>query len=358
LRADEFPIGALSAATGVNIETIQYYEMIGLMPAPPRNEGRQRVYDATHLKRLSFIRRGRELGFSLDQIREPLGLVDRGGHHLRPRQGNDRHARRRHPRFANRPKQIVEFALDHPTGGMALGTVAEAAERAGVQPSAIVRFARAMGYGGFTEMQQVFRSRLVASFAPSYKEPISGLRRDRRFREAKNPRAVLARLASEGTVALESLQDGVREKDLVRAVIDRNLLTTILVCQRVARIMMERRKGRIIAIGLVAGSRGRTKGSNYATAKAVVAHFTHCRADQLRPYGVTANIIAPGDTRTERFLATRAVDPRRLIEEGTLDRIASVDEVARVVELFAGPLGAFVSGQVLRVDGASQSSPA
>jgi DNA-binding MurR/RpiR family transcriptional regulator len=87
-----------------------------------------------------------------------------------------------------------------------------------VQPSAIVRFARAMGYGGFTEMQQVFRSRLVASVAPSYKERISGLRRDGRFHDGKNPRAVLTRFASEGVVALESLQDCVREKDLVRAI--------------------------------------------------------------------------------------------------------------------------------------------
>lgn len=74
MRADQYPIGALSAETGVNVETIRYYEKIGLMPAPPRNEGRQRIYDASHLKRLSFIRRGRELGFSLDQVRELLGL--------------------------------------------------------------------------------------------------------------------------------------------------------------------------------------------------------------------------------------------------------------------------------------------
>ena len=78
MRAMNFPIGALSAETGVNIETIRYYEKVGLIPAPPRTEGRQRVYDSTHLKRLTFIRRGRELGFSLDEIRALLGLV-RGG---------------------------------------------------------------------------------------------------------------------------------------------------------------------------------------------------------------------------------------------------------------------------------------
>jgi MerR family mercuric resistance operon transcriptional regulator len=62
LRATHFPIGVLSAETGVNIETIRYYEKIGLIPAPPRTEGGQRVYDSVHLKRLTFIRRGRELG--------------------------------------------------------------------------------------------------------------------------------------------------------------------------------------------------------------------------------------------------------------------------------------------------------
>jgi 3-oxoacyl-[acyl-carrier protein] reductase len=144
----------------------------------------------------------------------------------------------------------------------------------------------------------------------------------------------------------------------VRAVIERNLMSTIFVCQSVARGMMERRKGRIVTIGSVAGSKGRTNGSIYATAKAAAAHFTRCLADQMRPYGVTVNVLAPGDTRTERFLATRAVDLDRLAEGGTLDRIATVDEVARVVEFLAGPIGAFVSGQVLRVDGASQSWPA
>ena len=78
MRAMNFPIGTLSAETGVNIETIRYYEKIGLIPVPPRTEGRQRVYDRTHLKRLTFVRRGRELGFSLDEIRALLGLV-RGG---------------------------------------------------------------------------------------------------------------------------------------------------------------------------------------------------------------------------------------------------------------------------------------
>jgi NAD(P)-dependent dehydrogenase (short-subunit alcohol dehydrogenase family) len=149
----------------------------------------------------------------------------------------------------------------------------------------------------------------------------------------------------------------IKEED-VRAVIDRNLMSTIFVCQQVARGMMQRRRGRIITIGSVAAFKGRTNGSIYATAKAGAMHFTRCLADQMRPYDVTVNAIAPGDTRTERFVATRAVDPTRMAEAGTLDRIATVDEVARVVEFFAGPLGAFVSGQLVRVDGGGQAWPA
>jgi len=149
---------------------------------------------------------------------------------------------------------------------------------------------------------------------------------------------------------------GIKEED-VRAVLDRNLLSTILTCQAVARGMMERRRGRIVTIGSVAAFKGRTNSSIYAVAKAGVTHYTRCLADQLRPYDIAVNCIAPGDTRTGRFLGTRTVDQGRMVETGTLDRIATVDEVARVVEVFAGPLGAFVSGQVLRIDGGGQCWP-
>jgi 3-oxoacyl-[acyl-carrier protein] reductase len=148
----------------------------------------------------------------------------------------------------------------------------------------------------------------------------------------------------------------IKEAD-VRAVLERNLLSTILTCQAVAKGMMERRRGRIVTLGSVAAFKGRTQGSIYAVSKAGVTHYTRCLADQLREYDIAVNCIAPGDTRTGRFLGTRAVDPDRMVETGTLDRIATVDEVARVVEFFAGPMGAFVSGQVLRIDGGGQCWP-
>mgnify|MGYP001549964318 CR=1 FL=1 len=72
--------GSLSARTGVNGETIRYYEKIGLMPHPARSTGGHRVYGQSDQKRLSFIRRSRELGFSLREIRDLLELVDGGNY--------------------------------------------------------------------------------------------------------------------------------------------------------------------------------------------------------------------------------------------------------------------------------------
>jgi MerR family mercuric resistance operon transcriptional regulator len=74
LRADGVPIGELSRITGVNIETIRYYEKIKMLPAPPRTESGHRVYGPKETRILAFIRRGRELGFTLDQIRALLSL--------------------------------------------------------------------------------------------------------------------------------------------------------------------------------------------------------------------------------------------------------------------------------------------
>ena len=69
-------IGKLAAKTGVNIETIRYYERVGLLSSPPRTGGRHRIFDAGHVQRLTFVRRSRELGFSMGDIRTLLNLAD------------------------------------------------------------------------------------------------------------------------------------------------------------------------------------------------------------------------------------------------------------------------------------------
>jgi len=69
-------IGKLAEETGVNLETVRYYERIGLMPRPARTAGGYRSYEPNDIQRLNFIRRTRELGFTLDDIRGLLRLVD------------------------------------------------------------------------------------------------------------------------------------------------------------------------------------------------------------------------------------------------------------------------------------------
>ena len=71
-------IGMLSERTGCKVETIRYYERIGLLSDPPRTAGGHRSYGEEHARRLFFIRRSRELGFSLDAIRDLLAMVDGG----------------------------------------------------------------------------------------------------------------------------------------------------------------------------------------------------------------------------------------------------------------------------------------
>ena len=84
VKADAASVGAvltrgtLAARTGCNIETIRYYERVGLLPPPPRSAGGHRLYGHDLVRRLNFVRRSRDLGFSIGEIRELLRLVDGG----------------------------------------------------------------------------------------------------------------------------------------------------------------------------------------------------------------------------------------------------------------------------------------
>jgi MerR family mercuric resistance operon transcriptional regulator len=73
-RPEALTIGKLSKLTGVHVETIRYYERIKILPAPPRMANGRRVYDAAHLRILAFLRRSRELGLSLNEIRALMRL--------------------------------------------------------------------------------------------------------------------------------------------------------------------------------------------------------------------------------------------------------------------------------------------
>ena len=121
-------------------------------------------------------------------------------------------------RFASLSPQlqkIARFALDNPDE-LALETVTTVARRAEVQPSSMVRFAQAMGFDGYSTMQQVFRSNLKAS-TPSYRDRIQALR-DERSAPFEDPNAVISDFVDEGVAALELLRETVSREQLSRAV--------------------------------------------------------------------------------------------------------------------------------------------
>jgi len=75
MTVQELSIGGLAERTGTNVQTIRYYEQIGLMPRPSRTEGNQRRYSSEHVRRLAFIRHARDLGFTIETIVTLLDLA-------------------------------------------------------------------------------------------------------------------------------------------------------------------------------------------------------------------------------------------------------------------------------------------
>ena len=146
--------------------------------------------------------------------------------------------------------------------------------------------------------------------------------------------------------------------DDVRTVLERNLMTCILVCREVVPEMMQRNSGWIVTIGSIAGLSGHRSEVIYGTAKAAVHEYTRCLAAQLRPHGVYANVIAPGEIITARFVASRPTRDERKVHEGALTRYGWPEEVARCVEFLVTEDSSYITGQIFRIDGGAQLYPA
>ncbi len=121
-----------------------------------------------------------------------------------------------YPDLSKRLRQIAHFALEHPND-MALETIAVIAERAGVQPSAVIRFAKSFGYKGFSDMQRVFQARLMER-APSYSERLRLFRKEHPDQRQRTPYTVLREFATASILALEHLQEQELEQRLEQAV--------------------------------------------------------------------------------------------------------------------------------------------
>ena len=144
----------------------------------------------------------------------------------------------------------------------------------------------------------------------------------------------------------------------VRTVLERNLMTCILVCREVVPEMIQRKSGWIVTIGSIAGLGGHPSEVIYGTAKAAVHEYTRCLAAQLRPHGVYANVIAPGEIITARFVASRPTRDERKVREGALSRYGWPEEIARCVEFLTTEDSSYITGQIFRIDGGAQLFPA
>ena len=157
-------------------------------------------------------------------------------------------------------------------------------------------------------------------------------------------------IGADGTKPNPSAPSNFKLED-VHAVLNRNLIGTMLMCRAVVPGMAERQEGSIVNIGSLLAHQGSAIEIGYACAKAAIVHYTRCLAMEMRTVGVRANAVSPGPAKTARFLATRTTDPSMMEEGPSLDRYAAPAEIADAVAFLAGPDSRFISGQTLRVDG-------
>lgn len=124
----------------------------------------------------------------------------------------------RHEELSPRLRQVAAYVLDHPND-MGLETLAVIAERCGVQASTIVRFAKAFGYEGASQMQRLFRDELISSSpSPSYAERVRQFRERGGDGSSLTPHELLAEFAENNIIALEHLKESVGARELERAV--------------------------------------------------------------------------------------------------------------------------------------------
>jgi 3-oxoacyl-[acyl-carrier protein] reductase len=135
------------------------------------------------------------------------------------------------------------------------------------------------------------------------------------------------------------------------AVLDTNLRGAFNTTRVVARRMMKRREGRIINIASVVGLTGNRGQANYAASKAGLIGFTKSVAQELAARGVLANVVAPGFIETDMTAGLPDEAREALLERIPLGRFGTPDDVAGAVRWLAGPAAAYVTGQVLVVDG-------
>jgi 3-oxoacyl-[acyl-carrier protein] reductase len=133
---------------------------------------------------------------------------------------------------------------------------------------------------------------------------------------------------------------------MLTRVLNNNLMTCMYTCMAVAPYMKKQKSGKIVTVTSIGGLMARGAYHPYGTAKAAIIYYTRTLAQELGPYNINVNCIAPGVHRTGRIIATS-----EMIEKIALRREGTIEDCAKVVEFLVTDLSDYVTGKTITVDG-------